>query len=67
MNREDDSGWNPGCGCITLALALPILAMIVLIGLAPRVGLESNEVAYCQRQLVLVRFRQVRFDPPMSY
>lgn len=53
MNREGESGWKPGCGCIALALALPILVVIVLIWLAPRLGLESNEVAYISAAVVI--------------
>ena len=53
MNREGESGWKPGCGCIALALTLPILVVIVLIWLAPRLGLESNEVAYISAAVVI--------------
>ena len=53
MNREGDSGWKPGCGCIALALALPILVVIVLLWLAPRLGLESNEVGYIAGAVVI--------------
>ena len=31
MNREGDSGWKPGCGCIALALVLSILLIILLL------------------------------------